>query len=114
MNRAMPPARRPDWGLRLAFAANVAALGFGIYCAAVIVGLLYCFNLGGPARCDPWTSHLPSLLQALAQPLLALVGTVSGILFTRRGERKRAIRALLGWAALSIAAFLSFAVTGVQ
>jgi hypothetical protein len=113
MTGAMPPVRRPDWALRLAFAVNIAALGLAIYCAVVIIALLYCFTLSGPPRCDPWTSHLPSLLQAISQPVLALAGTICGIRFARRGERKRAIRALLTFSALSIAALLSFALTGV-
>jgi hypothetical protein len=35
----------PDWGLRLAFAFNVAALLFAIYCAVVIISFLHCFSL---------------------------------------------------------------------
>jgi hypothetical protein len=101
--------RSPDWGLRAAFAVNIAALLFAIYCVVVIVAFLYCFTLIGPTRCDPWSRHIPSSLHALACPVLALIGTASGARFARRGERKSAIRALLGWSALSVGAAFSFA-----
>ena len=106
---APDPLRSPDWGLRAAFAVNIAALLFAIYCAVVIIAFIHCFTLIGPTRCDPWTGHIPSSLRALAGPILALAGAASGARFARRGERRSAVRALLGWSALSVGAVFSFA-----
>lgn len=103
----------PDWGLRAAFAFNIAVLLFAIYCAVVIISFLHCFSLV-PEPCDPWTSHIPSSVRALACPLLALTGTICGTRFARRGERRRAVRALIGWSALSLGVFMSFAVVGTS
>lgn len=98
----------PDWGLRAAFVLNIAALLFAIYCAVVIISFLHCFSLV-PAPCQPWTSHIPSSVRALAAPAVALTGTIQGVRLARRGERARAIRALIGWSALSLGVFMSFA-----
>jgi hypothetical protein len=53
-------------------------------------------------------------VRALACPLLALTGTICGARFARRSERRRAVRALIGWSALSLGVFMSFAVVGTS
>jgi hypothetical protein len=104
--------RTPDWGLRAAFAVNILVMLFGIYSAVVIISFLYCFRLWGQG-CDPWASHIPNSLLALAFPVLALIGTAYGVRFARRGEPRRAVRALLGWTVLSLAPFVYFVIVGV-
>jgi hypothetical protein len=102
MSGGVPPRRRPDWGLRFAFAADVAALGFVAYCAFVIIFIAYCGLL--THHCARQTSHVGPALGMLAGPALALIGLACGIVLARRDARKRAIRALLGWSLLAVGA----------
>jgi hypothetical protein len=98
----MPPRRRPGWGLRFAFAANFAALGFVVYCAVVVIYIAYCGLLTDV--CARRTSEIVTRSGMLAGPALALIGLACGIVLARRGARDRAIRALLGWSALAVGA----------
>jgi hypothetical protein len=107
-----PGGTSPGWGLRIAFAVNILVMLFALYSAFIVISFLYCFRLWGQG-CDPWASHIPSALIALAFPALALVGTACGVRFARRGERRRAVRALLGWTALSLVPFAYFVIVGV-
>jgi len=99
---ASNPRRATDWGLRAAFAANIAALGFVAYCAFVIIYITYCGLFTD--HCARETSHVGTALGMLVGPALALIGTACGIALARRGARGRAIRALLGWSALALGA----------
>jgi hypothetical protein len=100
MSGGTPLRRRPDWGLRLAFAANIAALAFVVYCAFVIIYIAYCGLIGD--HCERALIHVWTMLGLLVSPALAMIGLARGAVLARRGANKQAIRALLGWSALAV------------